>query len=816
MAATREHAAKWRSRRLGLTICARGGGALLLAAIACGRAPGKNGDTGPEGPAGPTGPVGASGPAGDAGTSAPGIAPVQARLYAQITAVSIPNAATTGGAPTVTYKLFLDPALTQLMPACKGGGDSGYAGLSPNFTIAKLVADTQNTGIQRWQSYINKTLGTYTVATLEGGHNSYPGKLTDNGDGSCSYKFVADLSVLATPSAAAAVTVAYEPAAITRFGLQDNPTDPNVSTPAFDGFADVVASTGAIQAADPRMLISDAACNSCHSQIAHHGGKRLSTGFCVSCHNAGTPDPDPGHIGSTSLDMSVMIHKIHQGGRLPSVTGVDLTGTAIPGAVPQVININGTDYSAVKFPQDTGNCTACHNGASGTGSDYWKKQISIEACTACHDRTSLTGPQPGFVEHTNGAFLDGTCNTCHAEGKPYDATLKHALAVPTLATQKATLTILGVTGSAPGSSPVIKFAITDPTNANGNEDLATNALWTTAGARLALDIVYSEKAGQDWTNTGNGAVTGFGSMVANGSPAPGQPASFDLLAGLKASSPTVVKNSDGTYTFTSGFAIPAGAVGSGVAVLEGHPNSATGGLPVRSGTFFFPITDAAATPRRAVVDIQKCDKCHGLLSLHGGNRTDNIDTCVSCHNTEATDVTQRPQPYGTPGIDGKPEQSIAFSTMIHSIHTGASPYSPGIVVYAYTGKPGGRGTVAPTDFRQVVLPEGNSIGKCGICHADTNPLPSADNGIVNGIAQITADSADQTTFKRTSKTAAVCSSCHGTTLAAQHMSQNGAGFGLTQIAIDLAQNSPYGPGAETCSLCHGKGAAFDPALFHGH
>ena len=74
----------------------------------------------------------------------------------------------------------------------------------------------------------------------------------------------------------------------------------------------------------------------------------------------------------------------------------------------------------------------------------------------------------------------------------------------------------------------------------------------------------------------------------------------------------------------------------------------------------------------------------------------------------------------------------------------------------------------------------------------------------------------QATYTRTSKTAALCSSCHGTTLAAQHMSQNGAGFGMTQANIDSAQNGPsYGPGAESCTLCHGKGALFDPARFHG-
>jgi OmcA/MtrC family decaheme c-type cytochrome len=212
-----------------------------------------------------------------------------------------------------------------------------------------------------------------------------------------------------------------------------------------------------------------------------------------------------------------------------------------------------------------------------------------------------------------------------------------------------------------------------------------------------------------------------------------------------------------------------------------------------------------------VVDLAKCDRCHGLLSLHGANRNDNIDACVVCHNTEATDVTQRPQPYGTAGIDGKPEQGIEFGAMVHAIHSGGSAYAPGIVVYGYAA-----GAPSPVDFRGTLFPEGNSIGRCAICHDDTNPMPSADIGVVHGLAQITKDSADQSTYLRTSRTTALCSSCHGTTEAAAHMSQNGAGFELTQLAIDLAQSSPYGPGAESCSVCHGAGAQFDPALFHGH
>ena len=55
--------------------------------------------------------------------------------------------------------------------------------------------------------------------------------------------------------------------------------------------------------------ILDSTCNSCHNQLALHGGSRRDVKLCVLCHNAETWDPDTGN----SVDMKVMIHKIHYG-----------------------------------------------------------------------------------------------------------------------------------------------------------------------------------------------------------------------------------------------------------------------------------------------------------------------------------------------------------------------------------------------------------------------------------------------------------------------------------------------------------------------
>ncbi|HZZ84025.1 MAG TPA: OmcA/MtrC family decaheme c-type cytochrome [Anaeromyxobacteraceae bacterium] len=778
---------------------------LLATAVAAAAVAGCSGDKGATGAQGPQGPAGPGGTGTTTSASS-----TAARLYAKITAVSIPNAATTGGAPTITYRLYSDAAMTTAVAACAGNA-GGYAAFTPNFTVAKLVDDPANPGTKMWKSYINKLINTppVAVATIEGSHDTVAGTLKDNGDGSCSYTYVADLSKPVAVSTNAAVTETYDPAADTRFGLQNNPTDPSTTKPAFDGFADFVPSTGALQTSDPRMLVADAACNACHNQIAHHGAKRLSVGYCVTCHNASTPDPDPTSQNSTSLNLGVMIHKIHQGSLLPSVTGKNLDGSTVVGLTPGKIIVNGTDYTAVTFPQDTGNCTVCHNVASGTGSDYWKMQPSIAFCGSCHDRTDFadaTAPA-GWTKHTGGApIADGSCAICHAAGSNVaDVTKLHALAAPTPANQKAAYKLLSVTNGAPGQLPVVTFSVTNPAANNANFDLAADPLWKAgSNSRLFLTFGWTTSTGDNWNNAGSGQVAG-------------QPYNIAVVNSGVFNSTNVVKNGDGTYTATATTAIPANVTGSGVVLLEGHPGTTTGiRYPVTTPTFNFAITDSAPVARRQVVDVAKCDKCHGLLSLHGNNRTDNIDACVICHSTSGTDVQQR---SGVSTLDGRDQQSIQLAVMVHAIHTGAVPtFTPGIVVYGF-GK-------RPVDLRDVALPEGNSVGKCFICHTDANPIPSANIGLTEDVTVGNSNTTDQTQFIRVSKVAAVCSSCHSSSLALAHMSQNGAS---SIVPSPLTANStvttgtyvlgvpgafPVG-GSETCALCHGAGQIADTALFHG-
>ncbi|HQL30517.1 MAG TPA: hypothetical protein PLM67_09900, partial [Thermoanaerobaculales bacterium] len=113
-------------------------------------------------------------------------------------------------------------------------------------------------------------------------------------------------------------------------------------------------------------------CNACHDPLALHGGPRRSVKGCVTCHQPQSIDPDTGN----TVDMKVMVHKIHMGADLPSVQA----GT------PYVIIGNQQsvhDYSAILYSMDVRNCTSCHPAEAAQG-HVWYSEPSRAACGSCH------------------------------------------------------------------------------------------------------------------------------------------------------------------------------------------------------------------------------------------------------------------------------------------------------------------------------------------------------------------------------------------------------------------------------------------------
>jgi OmcA/MtrC family decaheme c-type cytochrome len=813
--------------------------ALLLALAAASACTGSNGPTGAAGANGATGATGVTGATGSTGaTGATGSVTATAetctvchgtgqlveaatmhraiatnalvRNFARITSVIIPTSAPIR--PVVTFQVNDKADFT----------GNPVAGLTSfNFTVAQLVTTTQgSTNFTNWRNIINRNYGTtpiYVGGSTESPTTIKPGSanaaqpfgtLVDNGGGNYTYTYGSDL---ANPVAITSTTnygvpsVAFDPSLPTRIGLQSGapipgqaattittsaPGSPSTTvtvnpTPPFNATFDLstYGSAQTTDSPDPRALVSTQACNACHQRLTAHG-RRLDVDYCVTCHNPYSADPRPpsgvtntpdaNGVYPVPVDFKRVIHALHMGANLPSVQA---GGT---------FTFNGQDFSDVEFPQDPGACLTCHSAPANSGitiADNWKSKPSRVACGACHDRTSFVSPAPaGWTLHTGGPMAnDAGCNLCHAAGGGAGPDVVHSVnAISLSATQsgKFKYTIVSVTNTAPGQKPVVTFSVTNPANNNAGWDLTNNGEWTSladGSSRLAVIIGWGTKKASG-TSTVEYDNAGSGSN-------PGQPVSIDAL---KNSTP--VANTPGTYTVTSPVAIPANAVGTGVAGLEGHPADLTTGagttasphgrIPVTNAVKYFPITDSTASTRRLAVDINKCQACHRVLSLHGNNRTGTVEICVVCHNTNATDINRRPAGGAAATLDRKAEESIDFKRLIHGIH-GADAFpnadgsGNGPVIYGFGG--------TPNDFRNAGFP--GVIPNCEGCH---NPgTYNAGFPAVNGTTISTAgDPSKPENFLRITKNTAACQACHQPALHEAHMQQNGGQFGVTQSAID--------------------------------
>jgi OmcA/MtrC family decaheme c-type cytochrome len=446
------------------------------------------------------------------------------------------------------------------------------------------------------------------------------------------------------------------------------------------------------------------------------------------------------------------------------------------------------DYSAVKFPQDLRNCTTCHeeSDADTPQASNWRLTVDKATCTSCHDNVNFaTGANHGGVAATND-----TCTSCHGPNAQVgNLRVERAHQIPEqVAAAKFKYEVLSVTNTAPGQLAKVTIRVVDPTNGNAPYDIkAAGGPFQVGSASLRVDVAFSTRP--DFTNTGSGSATG----PTTGTPA--QPISIDFRANGVAD-PAY----PGAFSASAAVPIPAGATGSGSALLEGRPAVDADGdgdletLAVNSVGKTFAITDASPVPYRQVVDITKCNACHEVLTLHGNNRTGNTELCATCHNPNATDIARRVAGSNCEAVTGTlDDQTIDFKFMVHAIHAGAGYRVCG---YGNTGY----------DFSHVRYP--GRINNCEGCHLpDTYYPPDSSTAIAT-----TIDAGDRSTplgdVAITPATAA-CSACHTGAEAKQHMQFNGGSFS----AVKDAQSRTTA--VETCANCHGPGKSTDVKTVHG-
>jgi OmcA/MtrC family decaheme c-type cytochrome len=500
-----------------------------------------------------------------------------------------------------------------------------------------------------------------------------------------------------------------------------------------------------------RDIVQTETCNGCHgvtsdTRLALHGGGRTEVEYCVTCHNPGTTDANSGN----TVDMPVMIHKIHYGSSLANGYRIWGFGNSLH------------DYSTVAFTKDIDDCTVCHTGG-GVDEGNWSTVPSREVCGSCHDDVNFdTGANhgQGGVQQTNNF-----CVNCHPQNGPRTA---NQLPIETVHLGVARrmegalyaggsngYSIDDVSYNPSGRQLTVEYSVT---RNNVPMDLDTAPQWNAAGGASRLAVVVGWNS-TDYTNAGSGS-------------SPALPISRNALdvGGV------VTDLGGGSYSTT--IALPSSAVSGTLTVgLEGHPAADLDGdgiltdtIAVKNAFAHFDVVQrrTMTLARRQVIDMDKCNACHDSsgngLSLHGNNRTGEDQVCVLCHNANATDVNRRPAPPAMTA-DGKAEETIDFKRMIHQIHTGAE-LENGLVIYGFGA--------SVNDFSHVGF-IGNRAN-CETCHLPgTYSTEDASNGLPTTI-DTGADRSVSSDDLNISQAASVCGGCHDDTVATDHMKLNGASF----------------------------------------
>ena len=373
------------------------------------------------------------------------------------------NAAITSAAADAAGVLTVNFRVTDL------AGKPVTASPSVSANVAKLAPAPAGEASNRWVPYITRTETVSTVGdwpapvgtTALQGSSESTGTLTNHGDGTYTYRFAANLSTATTGGA----LVGYERSRLHRVSIMMGGHDGATADANFDFVPDGTT------AAESRAIVTTHACKACHGEEFHgHGGNRLSVENCATCHLPGTTDAN----GGESLDLKVMIHKIHAGGELASLPGNDGIVWNNPDTMADESADNGEyaiwgyrntkhEWWKAEFPAVIENCQKCHHGTVADV-DNWKTKPSRAACGSCHDTVNFATGE----HHAGGAYsTDDACAACHGPSSlspvatAHDWTTKDERNIPEFDIALSVSTPANGTHFVAGEAPVITLALTD-------------------------------------------------------------------------------------------------------------------------------------------------------------------------------------------------------------------------------------------------------------------------------------------------------------------------------------------------------------------
>ncbi len=457
-----------------------------------------------------------------------------------------------------------------------------------------------------------------------------------------------------------------------------------------------VAAVGDYPAAIPLAgLASSEACVGCHGASGEvgrfdpangggHYSAPMSVDACVVCHRPDDPATPNDDEEPSYMRIARVVHGIHNAHNFPA---------------GEFVSDRDTVYD-VTYPTYMTNCSVCHSddnivpaaGVSALAAAN-AMPVSGEGCFTCHGSMASWDFSGGLEFHLTLPDPEtADCQVCHNAGGVAQDKVFVADFHDGLTTERGGIIVGGVDTSVTEGA---KFAW----EITGIVDDGTN---------LAISWQASyDGVGVDPCNATAGAgapvfhADGDGNLSMLRSYAQGD----DFILGQSTSAPgqanSVNVTTDNT-TCASNVAtttIPVDDVDfeRGIVALQGKPRvvsvldpAETMSVRAVTPTYEWLVGDGSPPlmARRDVADTGECLKCHvGSLYQHGGNRVDNVDMCILCHNSASNEKSVR---VGlgvdeSEAYDGKVGETFEMKTMLHRIHSAGTEGSPPYVIYRNRG-----------------------------------------------------------------------------------------------------------------------------------
>jgi len=422
------------------------------------------------------------------------------------------------------------------------------------------------------------------------------------------------------------------------------------------------------------------ACEACHGPEGiqvHGGGFAASDGAepCLVCHGSDeSDDPD------VTPALFRVVHGYH--------SSIESWRDPVEPVEPHVT-----------YPTYMNNCSVCHETDEQLAEVNAMPVIAV-ACFSCHGSTeTMFAPDdPLYTGLHEG--LTGGCETCHAGQIPTAPQTVAAMHNGSLTERSGVIwdgEDLSVTEGAK-----IAWTITDVADDGTDltitwqasyDDVGVNPCNATAGEGTPVFFADEDADGESLGNLSilRNYAQGQDFILGTDPDAAGQPGSSPdvdnsntTCSGNVATTVVPVEETDAMYGRV--------AIQGKPRLPSPDPDDTDGLMQVRAKTptFDWVVGEGGKAPsRRLVVDTTQCLNCHvGSLYQHGGNRVDNVDMCLLCHNTAANDQYVRVDNFGgvdaSEAYDGRSGQAFGMREMLHAVHSAGETGAP-IVIYRGRG-----------------------------------------------------------------------------------------------------------------------------------